>query len=136
MNLQSEFQLLWSLFFKPIRGVDHQQRIESFYAGQAEIYDRSRQRMLMGRAELYRALPIRPGGVEQSTDGVVPYVSSHLDSAQYNVQSELLVRSDHGVQKDPEAIQEVLRILHLHASAAPLEAAPPRAALASPAGLK
>ena len=43
----------------------------------------------------------------RSTDGVVPYRSAHLDG----VTSEKVVRSDHGVQKDPEAIREVRRIL-------------------------
>jgi len=60
---------------------------------------------------------IRPTPVPQSTDGVVSYQSSHLDG----VKSELVVRSDHGVQKDPEAIREVRRILleHLQAQTAP-----------------
>jgi hypothetical protein len=49
----------------------------------------------------------RPGAVARSTDGVVPYSSSHLDG----VASEKMVRSGHGVQKDPEAIREVQRIL-------------------------
>ena len=49
----------------------------------------------------------KPTAVERSTDGVVPYSSSHLDG----VASEKIVRSDHGVQKDPEAIREVRRIL-------------------------
>lgn len=40
------------------------------------------------------------GGVADSTDGVVPYRSSHLDGI-----PEIFVRSDHGVQKDPEAIR-------------------------------
>ena len=53
---------------------------------------------------------LRPGPIETRTDGVVPYTSSHLDG----VESELMVRSDHGVQKDPEAILEVRRILRLH----------------------
>ncbi len=44
------------------------------------------------------------------TDGVVPYRECHLDG----VASELVVRSDHGVQKDPEAIREVRRILREH----------------------
>ena len=51
----------------------------------------------------------RPTAIEKSTDGVVPYASSHLPGA-----SELIVRSDHGVQKDPEAIREVRRILQEH----------------------
>jgi hypothetical protein len=53
---------------------------------------------------------LRPGPVDQTTDGVVPYRSAHLDV----VESEKVVRSDHGVQKDGEAIQEVRRILREH----------------------
>jgi hypothetical protein len=49
-------------------------------------------------------------GVDQSTDGVVPYSSSHLEG----VASETVVRSGHGVQEVDEAIREVKRILHLH----------------------
>ncbi len=52
----------------------------------------------------------RPGPRETSTDGVVPYTSSHIE----NAESELVVRSDHGVQKDPAAILEVRRILLRH----------------------
>jgi hypothetical protein len=53
---------------------------------------------------------LRPTGVDKTTDGVVPYSSAHLDG----VTSEKVVRSDHGVQKDPEAIREVRRILREH----------------------
>jgi pimeloyl-ACP methyl ester carboxylesterase len=42
-----------------------------------------------------------------SSDGVVPYWSSHLEGAR----SELIVNSDHGAQYNPQAIQEVARIL-------------------------
>ena len=56
-----------------------------------------------------------PTAVAQSTDGVVPYTSSHLDG----VASEKIVRSDHGVQKDPEAIREVRRILREHVGVVP-----------------
>jgi hypothetical protein len=44
---------------------------------------------------------------ENSSDGVVPYASSHLDGAK----SELIVPSDHTVQQNPQAITEVQRIL-------------------------
>jgi hypothetical protein len=54
--------------------------------------------------------------VDQSTDGVVPYRSAHLDGVASNkIASEKVVRSDHGVQKNPEAILETRRILYLHA---------------------
>lgn len=46
----------------------------------------------------------------QSTDGIVPYWSSHIDGAQ----SELIVPSDHWSNRSPEGIAEVLRILKLH----------------------
>ena len=64
---------------------------------------------------------IRPEGIGNTTDGVVPYRSSHLDG----VASELIVRSDHGVQKDPLAIREVHRILleHVGFPSAPATAA-------------
>lgn len=48
--------------------------------------------------------------LEESTDGVVPYWSSHLDG----VESELVVESDHYVPEVPEGIEELKRILHLH----------------------
>lgn len=50
----------------------------------------------------------RPGPKESGSDGVVPYSSSHLDGAD----SELIVRSGHDVINNPEAIAEVIRILH------------------------
>ena len=47
----------------------------------------------------------------ESSDGVVPYWSSHLDSAQ----SELIVPGPHGSYDKPETIAEIKRILGLHA---------------------
>jgi hypothetical protein len=52
----------------------------------------------------------RPTGIDQSTDGVVPYRSAHIDG----VVSEKVVRSGHGVQEAAEAIIEVRRILGEH----------------------
>ena len=52
----------------------------------------------------------RPEGKENTTDGVVPYRSSHVDG----VKSELIVQSNHGVQANPYAIMEVHRILLEH----------------------
>jgi triacylglycerol esterase/lipase EstA (alpha/beta hydrolase family) len=50
-----------------------------------------------------------PGPKQRGSDGVVPYWSSHLAGAQ----SELIVHSGHGVIGNPDAIREVIRILHL-----------------------
>jgi len=51
------------------------------------------------------------GDTPDSSDGVVAYWSSHLDGAA----SELIVPTDHGTYKDPGAIEELKRILRLHA---------------------
>lgn len=45
-----------------------------------------------------------------SSDGIVPYWSSHLDGAQ----SELIVPSSHSAHQNAQAIEEVRRILKLH----------------------
>jgi pimeloyl-ACP methyl ester carboxylesterase len=50
-----------------------------------------------------------PGPKERGSDGVVPYWSSHLDGAE----SEVIVRSGHGVFRNPQAVQEIIRILRL-----------------------
>ena len=50
------------------------------------------------------------GDTPNSSDGVVPYRSSHLDGAE----SEKIVPSGHGAEHSPQGIAEVLRILHGH----------------------
>lgn len=50
------------------------------------------------------------GDTPNSSDGVVPYWSSHLASAQ----SELIVPDYHGAYDDPKAIEEMRRILKMH----------------------
>lgn len=49
------------------------------------------------------------GDAPNSSDGVVPYWSSHLEGAQ----SELVVPSNHSAHQNPQAIAEVRRILKL-----------------------
>ena len=51
-----------------------------------------------------------PGPVEDGSDGIVPYVSAHLDGAA----SELVVPANHSAQDQPDAIREMGRILMLH----------------------
>ena len=50
------------------------------------------------------------GNSPLSSDGVVPYRSSHLDGAQ----SELIVPGPHGAYEVKETIAELVRILHQH----------------------
>ena len=49
--------------------------------------------------------------IEEGDDGVVEYKSAHIDG----VKSELVVRSSHSTQGNPHTIEEVRRILLLHA---------------------
>src|SRR6476646_305121 len=55
----------------------------------------------------------KPGPLADSTDGVVPYWSSHLDGAQ----SECIVPGPHGSCELPQTIAELDRILRLHIGA-------------------
>ena len=50
------------------------------------------------------------GDAPNSSDGVVPYWSSHMEGAQ----SELIVSSGHAAHQNPKAIEEVRRILKLN----------------------
>jgi pimeloyl-ACP methyl ester carboxylesterase len=57
------------------------------------------------------------GDTPNSSDGIVAYWSSHMDGAQ----SELIVPSDHGSPRNPEAMEEVKRILKLHLKSSSIE---------------
>ena len=52
----------------------------------------------------------RPGQLAESSDGIVPYWSSHMNLAQ----SEVIVPGPHGLVNFPQTIAELKRILHLH----------------------
>ncbi|MEI6674088.1 MAG: alpha/beta fold hydrolase [Verrucomicrobiota bacterium] len=54
--------------------------------------------------------PVGMDGPPVSSDGIVPYWSSHLDGAK----SELIIPSDHWTNQHPLGIAEVDRILHAH----------------------
>ncbi len=57
-----QLKTLYHLTLSPIRGETHQERLDSFYSGQAEDYDAFRKKMLHGREALFEALPIVPQG--------------------------------------------------------------------------
>ncbi|MGZ8422426.1 MAG: alpha/beta hydrolase, partial [Nitrospira sp.] len=52
------------------------------------------------------------GPVEEGDDGIVKYRSAHLDG----VESEFVIRAGHSCQGEPGTIEEVRRILLLHAA--------------------
>lgn len=51
----------------------------------------------------------KSGPIKMSSDGIVPYSSSHIESAD----SELIVPAGHGAFRHPEAMAEIVRILKL-----------------------
>jgi hypothetical protein len=68
------------------------------------VSERVTMHSIIGRAKKNKPL-------EKSSDGVVPYWSSHLE----DVASEFIVHANHGgVPESPDAINELGRILHLH----------------------
>lgn len=62
-----------------------------------------------------------PGPVEDGSDGIVPYLSAHLDGAA----SELVVPANHSAQDHPAAIREIRRILMIHLDRVDRERAAP-----------
>ncbi len=61
-NFAQDMKVLYHLV-KPIEGSNHQERLESFYRGQAQGYDTFRKRLLQGREELYQSLIQYPGDI-------------------------------------------------------------------------
>ncbi len=63
ISLRSDLKILYHLALRPTRGQSHAQRMEDFYQGQAEDYDRFRERLLRGREELIRSMSMPEDGV-------------------------------------------------------------------------
>lgn len=62
-NFYRDLKVLYSLAIKRGRGATAEERLESFYSGQAEEYDHFRRRLLTGREELMSSLAPEPGAV-------------------------------------------------------------------------
>lgn len=62
MSLGNDLKILYHLVLRPVRGKTHSERMESFYAGQAEGYDDFRKRLLQGREDVYREVVDRSAG--------------------------------------------------------------------------
>lgn len=62
MSLWADLKVLYHLTLSPVRGKSHQDRLESFYGGQAQAYDAFRKRLLQGREELYSSIAVPAGG--------------------------------------------------------------------------
>ncbi|MEO0531733.1 MAG: methyltransferase domain-containing protein [Planctomycetota bacterium] len=62
MGAIRQLKTLYHLTLSPIRGNTHEERLDSFYGGQADDYDAFRKKMLHGREALFEQLPILAGG--------------------------------------------------------------------------
>lgn len=60
-SLAAEARTLFAMLRGQPRAGSHAERLQAFYAPQAEHYDRFRERLLQGRDELLRRLPLKPG---------------------------------------------------------------------------
>jgi S-adenosylmethionine-diacylgycerolhomoserine-N-methlytransferase len=54
-------KVLWHLTMNRIKGNTHEERLESFYAGQADAYDDFRKKLLHGREEMFTSIPNAAG---------------------------------------------------------------------------
>jgi pimeloyl-ACP methyl ester carboxylesterase len=93
----------------------------AFDAGQASsisgLSEKSPTLQGLSKTEISPSIPFHSiigdrgkGDTPESSDGVVPYRSSHVEGAQ----SELIVAADHTAHADPQALLEIRRILRLH----------------------
>ncbi|MEO1496811.1 MAG: class I SAM-dependent methyltransferase [Planctomycetota bacterium] len=62
MQALSQLKTLYHLTLSPIRGKTHEERLDSFYGGQADDYDAFRKKMLHGREALFEQLTPPAGG--------------------------------------------------------------------------
>ncbi len=63
MAVLNDLRTLWNLVMHRTRGATHQERLDSFYSGQATGYDDFRRRMLHGRQEMIQSISVPEGGV-------------------------------------------------------------------------
>jgi S-adenosylmethionine-diacylgycerolhomoserine-N-methlytransferase len=52
---------LWHIAAHRVKGDSHEERLESFYKGQASWYDSYRKKLLHGRKEMFSSLPVNDG---------------------------------------------------------------------------
>jgi pimeloyl-ACP methyl ester carboxylesterase len=89
-----------------ITSLDNMNPLRPFIRALAEI-------PVVPRVHVHSIIAVQGNGpLEKEDDGVVAYKSAYIDGAE----STLVVHSGHSSQETPQGIEEVLRILTLHAS--------------------
>ncbi len=61
MGFLSDLRTIAHATFTPVRGATHAERLEVYYRGQADAFDAFRPKLLHGRPELLRELPVPDG---------------------------------------------------------------------------
>lgn len=57
-SIGSNLRVLWHLLINRVKGKTHEERLTSFYKGQAGDYDGFRKRLLHGRQEMLQSIPL------------------------------------------------------------------------------
>lgn len=91
MSLSKDLKVLYHLALSPIRGKTHAERLESFYSGQADAYDDFRKRLLHGRQEMWRQLPIAEGKTLIDMGGGTGYNLEHIKDSIHLLEKVYLV---------------------------------------------
>lgn len=91
MALFQDLKTLWHLVLHPTRGKTHQERLDSFYSGQAAGYDDFRRRMLHGRAEMIQSIPVPAGGIWVDLGAGTGENAEHLGAALQQLKQMYLV---------------------------------------------
>lgn len=63
MGLRTDLRVLRNMAFYRRSGATHAERLENFYGKQARDYDEYRKKLLCGREEMYRSIPVPDNGV-------------------------------------------------------------------------
>jgi len=61
-SVWTDLKVLYYMLFANVQGDTQQQRLESFYLLQADLYDSYRHRMLHARLPMIKAMPVTRGG--------------------------------------------------------------------------
>jgi len=72
-----DLKIIWQLV-APVRGTSHAERLETFYANQADRYDNFRKRLLPGRRSLFEMLPVETDAVLVDMGGGTAANLEHL----------------------------------------------------------
>jgi len=116
----NDLRILWHLVVSRATGGTHEERLESFYKGQATGYDSFRKRMLHGRKELFDQLPDLPGGIWVDLGCGTGENAEHWGSRLANFQQAYLVDLSSSLLKVAEqrvAARQWTNVTPVHADA-------------------